>query len=96
MLQLKGIYYQPATSEKLILKNISFKSRNPQPTIISGPSGSGKTSLIEIISGLTAPNRGRIYWNNQLIKERKRRSISGVVFQFPERHFIGLRISQEL
>ena len=96
MLKLKNIYYQPATAEKLILKNISFQSTKKQPIIISGPSGSGKTSLIEIISGLTAPNRGSIYWENQLMKERQRRKISGVVFQFPERHFIGLTVSQEL
>ena len=96
MLQLKEIYYQPATAEKLILSNITFQSRNKQPIIISGPSGSGKTSLIEIISGLTAPNKGSVFWKNQLVKEQKRRSISGVVFQFPERHFIGLTISHEL
>ncbi len=96
MLQLKEIYYQPATSEKLVLEDISFKSNNQQPIIISGPSGSGKTSLIEIISGLSAPNKGSILWNGQLLKERKRRSICGVVFQFPERHFIGLTVSQEL
>ncbi len=96
MLQLKEIYYQPATSEKPILKNISLKSANEHPIIISGPSGSGKTSLIEIISGLATPNKGRIYWQNQLIKQSKRISMCGVVFQFPERHFIGLTISQEL
>ncbi len=96
MLKLKQICYQPATAEELVLENISFQSKNKQPIIIYGPSGSGKTSLIEIISGLATPNKGSIYWNDQLIKERKRRSICGVVFQFPERHFIGLSISQEL
>ncbi len=96
MLQLKEIYYQPATSDKLVLENISFKSTNEKPIIISGPSGSGKTSLIEIISGLASPTKGNIYWRNKLTRDGKRRSICGVVFQFPERHFIGLTISQEL
>ncbi len=96
MLRLKGIHYHPATSERPILTNLSFEASKGIPIIISGPSGSGKTSLIEVISGLSKPQKGKCSWENQKLSERHRRAICGVIFQFPERHFIGRTVSQEL
>ncbi|KGG15351.1 ABC transporter ATP-binding protein [Prochlorococcus sp. MIT 0603] len=96
MLELKRINYHPATSEYPVLKEITLQGTKGRPLIISGPSGSGKTSLIEVISGITAQNNGNIFWNKILVNERQRKRISGVVFQFPERHFIGLTVAQEL
>ncbi len=96
MLELKKICYHPATAEEPVLQEISLIARLGTPLIISGPSGSGKTSLIEIISGLSKPQKGIITFRGEKIKASKRRSISGVVFQFPERHFIGLNVLQEL
>ncbi len=96
MLKLNRIFYHPATAQKPILKDISLVVKKGTPSIIAGPSGSGKTSLLEIIGGLSKPQKGIITFEDREIKERKRRSISGVVFQFPERHFIGLTVSEEL
>ncbi len=96
MLKLTDIHYHPATSEDEILKEITFEVKKGIPTIISGPSGSGKTTLLEIISGLSSPSKGFTSWKNQKTNKRKRSAITGVVFQFPERHFIGLTILQEL
>ncbi|KGG12564.1 MULTISPECIES: ABC transporter ATP-binding protein [Prochlorococcus] len=96
MLELKNICYQPATSSVQVLKGISFKATTGMPLIIAGASGSGKTSLLEIISGLTKPQNGIVNWHRKKTNERIRRAISGVVFQFPERHFIGLTVLQEL
>ena len=96
MLTLKGIYLHPATSNKAILKDINFSTKVGSPTIISGPSGSGKTSLIEVISGLSSPQKGVIEWGQKAINNRQRKWLCGVVFQFPERHFLGLTIAQEL
>ena len=96
MLEVKTIHYQPATSSKPLLKGISFKAQIGRPLIIAGKSGSGKTSLVEIISGLVKPNTGEILWKGEVIKERQRRWLCGVVFQFPERYFLGLTALQEL
>ncbi len=96
MLELKNIHYHPATSEKALLQGINLIVNNQKPLIISGSSGSGKTSLLEVISGLSTPSKGKIYWNNQITNQRKRRSICGIVFQFPERHFIGQTVLQEI
>ncbi len=96
MLELKRLHYQPATANTPILKGVNLQAGSGQPTLIAGASGSGKTTLVEVISGLSNPQKGVIYWKNKLIKARQRRCISGVVFQFPERYFLGLTIAQEL
>ena len=96
MLELKGIHFHPATSENPILKGVSLHAQNGNPTIIEGSSGSGKTTLIEIIGGLSKANEGLIKWEDKVVSAKQRKWLCGVVFQFPERHFLGLTISQEL
>jgi len=96
MLELKHITYQPQTGRKKILDNINLKINNDEILLISGESGSGKTTLLEIISGLTEPQRGKIIWKNQIMNSRRRRWHCGLVFQFPERFFLGTSIGKEL
>ncbi len=96
MLDLKEISYQPQTGERKIIENLNLKVHENEIILICGKSGSGKTTLIEIISGLTNPQKGTITWKNKNISSRQRRWICGVVFQFPERYFIGTSIGKEL
>ena len=96
MLELENITYQPQTGRKKVLDNINLKINEHEIILICGESGSGKTTLLEIISGLTDPQRGRILWKNKIINSRKRRWLCGLVFQFPERFFLGATIGKEL
>ena len=96
MLDLKDITYQPQTGNKKILDDISFSLHENEIILICGSSGSGKTTLLEIISGLIIPQKGKISWKNKNISARQRRWISGVVFQFPERYFLGTTVGKEL
>ena len=96
MLDLKEVTYQPQTGNKKILDNISFNVHENEIILICGSSGSGKTTLLEIISGLVIPQKGKITWKHKSISARQRRWISGVVFQFPERYFLGTTIGKEL
>ena len=96
MLELNDIQFRPATSERVVLYDINLKASPGEPVLISGNSGSGKTSLLEVISGLAGAQKGSIHWNQQALTRRQRRWLCGVVFQFPERHFLGLNVSQEL
>ena len=96
MLDLKEVTYQPQTGNKKILDNITFSVNENEIILICGSSGSGKTTLLEIISGLTIPQKGRITWKNKTISARQRRCITGLVFQFPERYFLGTTIGKEL
>lgn len=96
MLELNDLQYQPATTEQPVLKGINLRVSSGRPVLISGASGSGKTSLIEVISGLAGAQRGTVTWKGQGLTRRQRRWLCGVLFQFPERHFLGLSVSQEL
>ena len=96
MLELKKLHYQPATAEQPILQGLNLKANLGQPILIAGPSGSGRTTLVEVISGLTKPQKGLILWNKQPLKGAQRRYLCGVVFQFPERYFLGLTVAHEL
>lgn len=96
MLELNDLQYQPATTEHPVLEGIHLQVSSGRPVLISGASGSGKTSLIEVISGLAGEQRGTVKWKGQTLTRRQRRWLCGVLFQFPERHFLGLSVSQEL
>ena len=96
MLDLKEITYQPQTGQKRIIDNLNLKVHENEIILICGNSGSGKTTLLEIISGLTNPQKGRITWNKKVLSCRQRRWFCGLVFQFPERYFIGTTVGKEL
>ncbi|NDA76153.1 MAG: ABC transporter ATP-binding protein, partial [Synechococcaceae bacterium WB8_3_299] len=64
--------------------------------LVAGRSGSGKSSLLDLIAGLASPDAGVIRWEGRATTARQRRWLCGLVFQFPERHFLGLSVAQEL
>jgi len=96
MLELINLRYQPATTQHPILESINLRIGVGRPMLISGASGSGKTSLIEVISGLAGEQDGSVHWHGARLTRRQRRWLCGVLFQFPERHFLGLSVIQEL
>jgi len=96
MLKLENITYQPQTGNIKILDNINLKINTFEIVLICGESGCGKTTLLEIICGLINQQKGNILWNNKKLTGRQRRWLCGVVFQFPERYFIGSTIGKEL
>ena len=96
MLELHALDYAPATATGPLLKDVGLKADLGRPVLVAGASGSGKTSLLEVIAGLSGQQRGSVCWNGKELSQRQRRWLSGMVFQFPERHFLGLTIAQEL
>ena len=96
MLELQSLRYHPATSPEPVLQDVSLTLAAAEPALVAGRSGSGKTTLLELISGLAEPDGGRILWNGEPLQARQRRWLCGLVFQFPERHFLGLTVGQEL
>ena len=96
MLKLSCLHYSPATAATPVLQNLSLEAGVGRPVLIAGASGSGKTSLMDVISGLSPQQSGQIQWNNRVMTRRQRRWLCGLVFQFPERHFLGLTVGQEL
>ena len=74
----------PTRDEDYALKEVHHTFADGGAYALLGPSGCGKTSLLNIISGLVAPSRGRILFGDQDVTDlpTERRNIAQV-FQFP-------------
>jgi energy-coupling factor transport system ATP-binding protein len=96
MLELRDVCYQPATAREPVLSGINLTLPVGRAVLVAGRSGSGKTTLLEVISGLAEPSAGQLLWEGQALNSRQLRWLCGLVFQFPERHFLGLSVGQEL
>lgn len=96
MLYLKDLYYHPAATSEPILKGVNLSLAPQELGMIVGPSGSGKTTLLEILAGLAEQTRGDIRWQKQALTSIHLQQLAGLVFQFPERHFCGSTILEEL
>ena len=64
------------------LKDIDLNISKGTYYVLLGRSGSGKTQLLELIAGLTQPDSGEIWLNNENITHKKIQSRNiGLVFQ---------------
>jgi energy-coupling factor transport system ATP-binding protein len=96
MLNIRQLCYHPAASSVPILDQISLELGPQEFGLIYGPSGSGKTTLLEIMAGLAKPTTGTVQWRAQTLEPESLRQLAGLVFQFPERHFCGQTLLEEL
>ena len=96
MLYVKNLSYHPPATPEAILKEINLELGDQELGLIVGPSGSGKSTLLEILSGLAAPTGGELYWRRQALTPTTLQQLAGLVFQFPERHFCGSTLLEEL
>ncbi|PSB33263.1 ABC transporter ATP-binding protein [Chlorogloea sp. CCALA 695] len=96
MLYLKNLTYHPPASSIAILKGINLELAPKQLGLIVGASGSGKSTLLEILAGLVETTSGNISWREQELISEQLQQLAGLVFQFPERHFCGSTILEEL
>ncbi|MCM0590088.1 MAG: energy-coupling factor ABC transporter ATP-binding protein [Gloeotrichia echinulata IR180] len=96
MLYLRNLIYHPTACPTAILKSTNLELAPQQLGLIIGPSGSGKSTLLEILSGLAEPTSGAVFWREQELIAEQLQQLAGLVFQFPERHFCGGTILEEL
>ncbi|MEA5533491.1 ABC transporter ATP-binding protein [Crocosphaera sp. XPORK-15E] len=96
MLYLKDVMYHPPATETPILSGTTLELGSQELGLVVGPSGSGKTTLLEILAGLAEQTKGKIFWRDQELTSLELQQLGGLVFQFPERHFCGSNILEEL
>lgn len=96
MLYIKNLTYHPPATPNAILKALNLELAPQQLGLVIGPSGSGKSTLLEILSGLAEQTAGSLFWRDQELTPEHLQQLGGLVFQFPERHFCGSTILEEL
>jgi phospholipid/cholesterol/gamma-HCH transport system ATP-binding protein len=73
---------------RTILEDVSLRFGRGRITAIMGGSGCGKTTLLRLIGGVHAPNRGRVVFDGEPIDTRNREQLYrlrrrlGMLFQF--------------
>ncbi|GMI88739.1 non-intrinsic ABC protein 11, ATP-binding cassette I13, TRIGALACTOSYLDIACYLGLYCEROL 3 [Hibiscus trionum] len=70
LIECRNVY--KSFGEKHILRGVSFKIRHGEAVGIIGPSGTGKSTILKIIAGLLAPDKGEVY-----IRGKKRSGLIG-------------------
>ncbi|KAL2330199.1 hypothetical protein Fmac_017780 [Flemingia macrophylla] len=59
LIECRDVY--KSFGEKRILNGVSFKIRHGEAVGIIGPSGTGKSTVLKILAGLLAPDKGAVY-----------------------------------
>lgn len=70
LLHLEGIqksFTNPEGKKLLVLDKINLDIKEGEMVALLGKSGSGKSTLLRIISGLSKPSEGSVYFNNKPI-----------------------------
>lgn len=94
-----ALTYHPPGAPKPLLRDVALNLPPNSLGLIFGRSGAGKSTLLQLISGLLEPTIGDIRFNGEHgppLTAQQRMSRAGIVFQFPERHFIGTTVGEEI
>ncbi|BDA48515.1 Energy-coupling factor transporter ATP-binding protein Ecf [Coccomyxa sp. Obi] len=105
-INVQNLCYHPAGTEAPLLSDVSLRVPPKQMGLVYGRSGAGKTTLLQLIAGLTQPTSGSITLLRPsggngaapaaVMTSSERLARTGLVFQFPERHFLAATLQQEL
>jgi len=79
-ISLKNLSFSYESSEKTILKEITFDINAGSKIALIGASGSGKTTLAQIISGFYEKTEGELFYNNIPTEALDKHSIREKVF----------------
>ena len=74
-------YYE---HDGLVLRGVSLELGKGELVGLIGPNGSGKTTLLRVLSGLLAPNQGKVYLDGQDLCALSRRQIAQRVAVVPQ------------
>lgn len=75
-------------TENLILNKINFKFTKGDIVGIKGPSGSGKTTMLNLITGLLEPSKGKIIINDELLNKNQNKITNNIGY-VPQNIFLN-------
>lgn len=88
--KLKNVYkvYKNLSSESIALDNVSLDIKEGEIVVILGPSGSGKSTMLNVLSGIDNPTKGKVIFENHDISKlssneltKYRKNNLGFIFQ---------------
>ncbi len=59
--------YKNITNENYALNKVNLEIKEGEIIVILGPSGSGKSTMLNILSGIDNPTKGKVYFDNKQI-----------------------------
>ena len=71
---------------RFVLRDVNLHVQPGEVALLTGRSGSGKSTLLSLAANFVKPTRGDVVTN----------TTTGVVFQFPERHFVAETLAAEI
>ena len=86
-IKISNLKFKYNNTNKLILDEINFAINSNDKLGIIGASGSGKSTLAHLIMGLLKPSDGKIFFNQEEIKENKN-YIKNKISYLPQDSFI--------
>lgn len=98
-LLLRDVCYSPAGSGTPLLSHCSLALPATGLCLLVGRSGAGKSTLLLLLAGLAEPTSGTCSLGaaaGEHTPAALRLARAGLVFQFPERHFVGTTAVEEL
>ena len=94
-----SLTYHPPGSESPLLRDVSMDMEANTLGLVYGCSGGGKSTLLHVLAGLSQESHGSIRFGSAQsshLNPTLRMQHAGIVFQFPERHFLGDTLAEEL
>ena len=77
-LKLENICFNYDDRSNNILENVNLNINLGEKISIIGESGSGKSTLVDIILGLQIPKKGKVYIDNEIIKDKDSKWFSSI------------------
>lgn len=82
--RFENVHFSYGTSERPLIRGITFEVEPGEHIALVGPSGAGKTTLMSLLCRFYDPTEGAVYVDGQDLREVKQRSLRsqiGVVLQ---------------
>lgn len=96
---VKGVGFHPPGSDAPLLEGVDMNIQPNTLGLVYGCSGGGKSTLLTLLAGLSQQTNGTISFTGPggpPCDSTGRMKDAGLVFQFPERHFLGDTLAEEL
>jgi len=74
--RVEKYYAQPSENRIQVIAPTSLAVCAGEILALLGPSGSGKSTLLRMLTGLSTPSSGQVYWHDKPIARRTRTSRS--------------------